>query len=155
MLRGVAVPMVSVRLAVAVSAVGVALSVTVTVKVDVPVLVGVPLMIPVAGSRARPAGSDPDMTANVSAPVPPVTAICVAYSAPRAPFGSAVAATVRAPGAAMVIEMLSVAVFGVGVELSVAVSVAVNVPAVVGVPEMVPTFGFKVSPPGSAPSVTA
>src|SRR6185312_14600651 len=118
------------RSAVAVSAVGVALSVTATVIADAPVAVGVPWMIPVAGSRVSPAGSEPEVTANVSAPKPPVVAICVAYNVPKAPFGNAVVATASAPGAAMVIETSSVAVFAVGAELSVAVSVAVKVPAV-------------------------
>jgi hypothetical protein len=37
-------------------------SVSWTVKLNVPIVVGVPLIRPVAGLRARPAGSDPEMT---------------------------------------------------------------------------------------------
>ncbi len=49
-------------------------SVAVTVKGNVPTTVGVPESAPVPGSRARPAGSAPAVTAQVGAPVAPATA---------------------------------------------------------------------------------
>jgi hypothetical protein len=52
------------RLAVAVSA-GLLESVTSTVKLEVPVAVGVPAMIPLEALRLSPAGSDPEVSAQV------------------------------------------------------------------------------------------
>ena len=48
-------------------------SVTWSVKVDVPAAVGVPVISPVEGSTARPAGRVPPVTDHVGLPVPPVT----------------------------------------------------------------------------------
>ena len=48
-------------------------SVAVTVKVNVPLPVGMPLIFPVAGSMASPAGSAPSEIANVIGNFPPET----------------------------------------------------------------------------------
>ena len=54
----------------------VAESVTLTVNVEVPAApVEVPLMAPVVELSVRPAGRDPEASAKVFAPVPPVAAI--------------------------------------------------------------------------------
>ena len=53
---------VMLRLAVAVAD---AESVTLTVKVDGPMVVGVPMMVPVVGTRVKPAGSAPAMMLHV------------------------------------------------------------------------------------------
>lgn len=51
---------------------GFSASVTVAVKLAVPLAVGVPEMIPVAGTRVSPAGRLPVVIAQAYGPVPPV-----------------------------------------------------------------------------------
>ena len=51
---------------------GLAESVAVIVMAEVPAAVGVPVMVPVAGFIARPAGSVPVVRLQVIAPVPPI-----------------------------------------------------------------------------------
>ena len=51
-----------------------ALSVTCTVKPKDPAVVGVPLMMPVPGSKDNPGGSVPDAMDHVYGGVPPVAA---------------------------------------------------------------------------------
>ena len=65
---------VKVKVAESVTGVGVAESVTWTVIGELDAPVGVPVMAPVAGSRLRPAGMLPEVTDQVSAPVPPEAA---------------------------------------------------------------------------------
>ena len=60
-----------VRTTVAVRCLGVLASVADTVNVAVPADVGVPLMVPELAPRARPAGSFPADTAQVTGAVPP------------------------------------------------------------------------------------
>ncbi len=64
--------MVMLRLAAAVFAVGVVESVTITVKVVVPAAVGVPLIMPVLGSRLSPGGSRLSDIDHVYGAVPPL-----------------------------------------------------------------------------------
>jgi hypothetical protein len=51
---------------------GFSASVTVAVKLAVPLVVGVPAMIPVAGTRVSPAGRLPVVIDQLYGPVPPV-----------------------------------------------------------------------------------
>ena len=59
-------------MAVAVCDAGLEESVASTVTVDGPVPVGVPLMMPLLGSRVRPAGSVPELTDQLYGAAPPV-----------------------------------------------------------------------------------
>jgi hypothetical protein len=118
-------------------------SFTWTVKVDAPGAVGVPAIV--APLRLRPAGSEPDTIDQVLPPDPPVAARVAAYGAPTAPAGSDVVVIVRA-GGATVIESGLVAVL---LAESLTWTVKLDVPAVVGVPEMAEPF--SVSPAGSVP----
>src|SRR6266481_4517556 len=63
-------------------------SVTCTVKLKLPEAVGVPEMIPVAGSSARPPGSEPLLIVAVCVPTPPKMLTCVLDGAPTTPSGS-------------------------------------------------------------------
>src|SRR5437879_5062049 len=63
-------------------------SVTCTVKLKLPEAVGVPEMIPVAVSSARPPGSKPLLIVAVCAPTPPKMLTCVLKGAPTTPSGS-------------------------------------------------------------------
>ena len=47
-------------------------SVPVIVKLNVPAALGVPVIAPLAALSDTPAGNEPTVTANVTAPVPPV-----------------------------------------------------------------------------------
>src|SRR5438552_7336371 len=73
-------------------------SLTVTVKPNAPPCVGVPAIAPVAGSRARPAGRLPVVTANVNGGVPKAGVGTVAeYDAPTVVAGSVAVTTGRLP----------------------------------------------------------
>src|SRR5437016_492906 len=64
-------------------------SVTVAVKGKVPTTVGVPEMVPVAGSSCNPGGKLPFDTAKISGGAPPVAINCVeGYLKPAIPSGS-------------------------------------------------------------------
>jgi hypothetical protein len=69
---------VTVYVALALWGVGLPLSVAVTVKVNAPEEVGVPLRLPVAGSRVSPAGGLPLVTAQWDGVTPPVVWMVVA-----------------------------------------------------------------------------
>src|SRR5579883_2509388 len=124
------------------------LSVTVAVKFEVPAAVGVPPMLP-AGFRLKPAGSVPAVTAHVYPPVPPLADSPAVYAEPAVPFASEVVVTVSG---ATVTAMLS-GFDAVCPVLSVTVAVKFEVPAVVGVPPMVPPE-LRLRPAGSVPAVT-
>ena len=124
-------------------------SVAVIVKLNVAALVGVPVMAPVVALRARPAGKLPAVTANVDAPVPPVTVIDWLYAAPTVGAGSDAGFTVS--GALTITEYPCDAV---APTVSVAVIVKLNVPAADDVPLIAPLITFNVNPVGNAPADT-
>jgi hypothetical protein len=68
-------------------------SVTATVNVEEPAVVGVPEITP-APDNVRPAGSEPELTRQRSAPVPPVASSVWEYATPVA---AAAGASARAP----------------------------------------------------------
>src|SRR5581483_3375876 len=108
------------------------LSVTLTVKFAVPALVGVPDITP--PPRVRPAGSDPVATDQEYGGDPPDTVSACEYGTPTVPAGKGDALIVRA-GGLIVIESGAVADPDL---LSVAFTVKLAVPALPGVPEIVP-----------------
>ena len=116
-----------------------------TVKLEVPAAVGVPVIVPLV-FRVNPAGSVPLEMLHVMGVVP-VAARVWLYAVPTVPFGSVV--VVIAGSATTVIESAFVTD---PAEFS-AFTVKLAVPAVVGVPVIVP-FVFRVSPAGSVPLET-
>src|SRR5689334_9985578 len=62
-------------------------SIAVTVKLTDPAAVGVPEITPPTESDS-PAGSDPDVTDHVSAPIPPIVLSAAEYRAPTVARGS-------------------------------------------------------------------
>ena len=84
--------------------------------------------------------------------MPPPAVKVPAYAVPFVPPGNDDVAIVNA-GAATVIERGSALVCA-GLPESLTVTVKLVVPLVVGVPEINPVFGDRVSPAGSAPPVT-
>ena len=76
-------------------------SFAVIVRLEVPVAVGVPLMTPVAGLRARPEGRVPAVMLKVYGVVPPVACTVVVYGVPMVPpggFALTIARAVPVPG---------------------------------------------------------
>lgn len=63
-----------------------AASVTLKVTLGAPAAVGVPEMTPVL-ERVSPAGSDPESTVQVFAPLPPVASKVCEYGVPTTPAG--------------------------------------------------------------------
>ena len=133
------------RAFVAVSA-GTLESVALTVKLDVPAVVGVPVMLPLA-ANANPAGSAPAVIDQVIGAVPPVDCSAALYVELTIPFGSVVVVMLIV---AAVIVMLRLAV-AVRFAASFTCTVKLDVPAVVGVPEIV--FPLRVKPAGRVPAV--
>ena len=80
-----------------------AASVRPTVKLAGPGAVGVPEMMPVTASSARPAGSDPAATDQRHGGVPPVPANCCWYFTPVVPAGSEVVVIPSGPAGVIVI----------------------------------------------------
>jgi len=119
------------------------LSVTFTVKLAEPAAVGVPLMTP--STSVNPAGSDPLATDHVYGGVPPVALTACEYVFPAVPGGNKDVLILSA-GAAIVIASEALADADAA---SVALTLKLEVPAAVGVPEMVPPA--SVSPAGSDP----
>jgi len=124
-------------------------SVTVMVKEDVPAVVGVPEITPVAPSNVSPAGRAPTVTAQVYVAVPPTTASVWLYAEFTVAAGSVVVVMAIA---LIVMDKAKDAVCG-DVAESVAVTVKVDVPGTVGVPEITPEALSKVRPAGRAPAV--
>jgi hypothetical protein len=122
-----------------------ALSVTWAVKLETPKLTGVPLMVPVV-PRVRPEGSPPTPTAQVYGGDPPVALSVFEYADPTAPGGSDDVVMVRA-GESMVSDRMAVVDAD---ELSVALTVNLEGPIAVAVPETNP-LGLRVRPSGKAP----
>jgi hypothetical protein len=112
-----------------------------TVKVDVPAAVGVPVIAPVS-ARFKPAGNVPLSTLHVMG-VPPVATSVRLYAVPTTPFGNDVVVIATA---VIVMDNCFVSLPSV----LVAITVKVDVFAVVGVPVMVPVAA-RVKPAGNSP----
>ena len=125
-------------------------SVTLAVKFDVPAVVGVPVIVPVLES-VRPAGSDPALMDHVYGVVPPeAPRVCCGYTVPAVPPGSDVVVMVGGVGAGL-ITICSGCVLDKFAE-SVTLTVKLDVPAVVGVPVIVPVLD-NVRPAGRDPAL--
>jgi len=125
-------------------------SVTVTVNEVVPAAVGVPESTPAVLS-VRPAGSVPVVTAQVSAPVPPVATSVKLYAVPTVPGGRGEVVVIFNIGGAITNVAAKVAVCA-GEPESVTDTVNELLPAVVGVPYKTPPL-LSVSPAGRVPEV--
>ena len=119
------------------------LSTTLSVKLDEPAATGVPLIIPSASFS--PAGSDPLATDHVYGGVPPVTLIACEYPVPAVPAGNEDVVMFNA-GALIVSNSGALADDDA---LSVTLTVMLEEPGVVGVPEIV--LPASPSPAGSDP----
>jgi hypothetical protein len=126
-------------------------STTWAVKVNVPAVLGVPVMAPVDGFRVRPAGSEPLVIENVYGGTPPVATSAELYATPTVPVAVG-QARVGGAGAMTILQLVDVVPAAVPLE-STTWAVKVNVPAVVGVPVMLPVDGSSVRPAGSEPLV--
>jgi hypothetical protein len=125
-----------------------ALSVTFTVTFAGPAFVGVPETTPPA-ERFRPAGKDPADTVQEYGGVPPDAPSDCEYAVPTVPGGREELLMLSAAG-----PIVSDSPAVVETEaLSVTFAVKFEVPAVVGVPEIVPAAD-SVSPAGSDPADT-
>jgi hypothetical protein len=132
---------------------GDALSATVTVKGDETRLVGVPVTIPVA-ARRRPVGSEPDVTAHVSGSNPPEAVNWKEYDDPMVAVAGTKFAGITGGSGLLTLTVTGMDPVPAGEALSVAVTVKVYAPALVGVPDSEPSVA-RVSPGGGgAPLVT-
>jgi hypothetical protein len=127
---------------------GLSESSTVTVKSEVPVAVGVPEITPVLALIDSPAGKLPLVMLQVYGCAPPAACTVEPYAVPTLPLGSEVVVIARS--ASMV--MLNAAVAVPAAE-SVTFTVKVEVPTVVGVPEMTPVLAFRDNAADSAPAL--
>jgi hypothetical protein len=126
-------------------------SLTVTPTEKLPLAVGVPETTPLA-ARVSPAGRAPEVRVQVYGVAPPEAWKAREYAVPWVPEGRAAEVIDRVAGA-MTIEKLADLVCA-GLPESAAVTVKEEVPAVVGVPKMIPLALFSVSPAGRLPVVT-
>lgn len=123
----------------------------VTVNVLDPAVAGVPERTP-AGVRVRPSGRVPEDTVNVGAGIPDAVNV-YEYAAPMvAVAGGVLAANTGATGAGSTITVKA-PVVAFGATPLLAVTVKVEVPVVVGVPERTPAV-LRVSPGGRVPEDT-
>lgn len=129
---------------------GDALSATATVKVAVPVAVGVPEITPALDS-VSPSGKLPDAIDHVYPGVPPVALRVVVYELPTTPDPRLRERT-ASPGGTTVMDTWPDAVC-TGDPLSFTAMVKVDVPLVVGVPEIAPALE-SVRPAGSVPDAS-
>ena len=124
----------------------VALSVTFTVKLDEPAAVGVPDIVP--PERLNPAGSDPLTTDHVYGGVPPVAFNGCEYATPTVPAGNEEVVMLTAEA----LITIDSAALAEPVALSVTLTVKLDEPAAVGVPDIVPPE--RLNPAGSDPLAT-
>jgi hypothetical protein len=128
------------------------LSVTVAVKLYVPLVEGVPEMMPVVAARVSPAGRLPEVIDQVYAGVPPVAVMVLEYAVFTVPE-TRVALIVRVGGAgAATTSERATDLVCAGFPESVTVALKLEVPAAVGVPEIRPVAGARVSPAGRLPT---
>ena len=116
-----------------------------TVNVDVPAAVGVPLMIPEL-NRFNPVGKAPFSKLHVIGAVPEASS-CALYAVPVAPLGKDVVVITGAT--AELVTTIDNAFVSLPT-LLVALTVKLEVPAVLGVPEMMPADD-SVNPAGKLP----
>ena len=130
-------------------------SVTCTVKVFVETAVGKPEMTPSAESKERPEGRIPLVITQVNGPIPPVTWIGTLYAVAVSAEESVVVAIDNGLGGPTVSVNGCWATCAVPLggkrDESVACTVNPKVPCVVGVPEICPVVGAKLSPGGNDP----
>ena len=131
---------------------GAAESVTVTVNGDETGLVGVPVSMPVA-ARFRPAGGEPDVTAQASGKCPPEAVNWKVYDDPMVAVAGTKFGVITGGGGSLTLTVTGTDPVPAGEALSVAVTVNVYAPALVGVPDNEPSLA-RVSPGGGAPLVT-
>jgi hypothetical protein len=126
--------------------------VTVNVKLAVPMAVGVPEMVPVL-SNARPAGRVP-LTDQVYGAVPPVALREELYDAFVIPADKLVVLIASGAPAATRERARLVAAVWAGEPASLTATPKDKLlPLTVGVPEITPVAGARLSPAGSAPVV--
>jgi hypothetical protein len=125
-----------------------ALLAALTVNVETAAAVGVPEMIPVAAARVKPAGSVSISMLQVIGAVPVASRVAVYGVLSTPPSNDVVVMTGEpAAAAAMVMESCLVALSA----LLAALTVNVELPAVVGMPEITPVAAARVKPAGSEP----
>jgi hypothetical protein len=131
---------------------GLLLSLTVAVNVEDPLAVGIPEIVPEAGSRLRPPGSLPAVIAHLYPGVPPLARKACEYDAPPVAGGKAEVAMVNGLGARTMVN--GVDCVCIGLPLSRTPIVKAEVPLDVGVPEITPVDAMSDSPAGRLPEVT-
>jgi hypothetical protein len=124
------------------------LSATCAMNPNMPAFDGVPVMAPLL-LRLSPPGRAPELIDQVYGGVPPDAPRVCEYAVPTVPEGSTDVVTVSA-GELIVSEIGAVAEADV---LSVTFTLTLAVPAVLGVPEIVPPAA-RVNPAGSDPLET-
>ena len=112
--------------------------------------VGIPLISPVPAASVNPAGSVPELTAQVTAPTAPEAVRVWLYNVPTVPFGNVVGKIVNTPITVSVYARVPVCV-----NESVDCTVNDDDPAAVGVPLKTPVPDASIKPAGSVPTVTA
>jgi len=128
-----------------------ALSFTLTWKLNVPVAVGLPLIVPVAALRLSPEGNALLLRDQVYGGFPPLATNVWEYCAPTDPLGSCGPVLMLSAGA-LIFRVRDFA--AVTEALSLTWTSKFRVPAVVGIPLIVPAAALRVRPEGRVPSVT-
>jgi ABC-type thiamin/hydroxymethylpyrimidine transport system permease subunit len=131
---------------------GLLLSLTVTVKLELPFAVGVPEITPLPAASVSPVGRLPAVTDQVYPGVPPLACSVCEYAVPSVPEAN-VDEVIVSCVAPMVIDVAADLVCA-GLLLSLTVTVKLDVPFAVGVPEIAPLPAARVSPAGRLPEVT-
>ena len=126
-------------------------STALTVNVYAPAVVGLPVIAPVDELRFSPDGRFPEITDHV-APETLASRLAV-YGSFTVPEGRLVVVIVIVAGGVALMVMVN-CFDALSWPASVAVTVKVAVPAVVGVPEIVPVVGLSVRPDGRVPDDT-
>src|SRR3990172_5132546 len=125
-------------------------SVTCTVKLAVSAVVGVPDITPADGSRDNPPGRTlPAASDQVDDPFPPVAARVWVYAAPTVPKVNVWVVTTSGSYAVSEKSLAVIAALA-----SLTCTVKVDVPVVVGVPDMTPVEGSRAKPAGRVPDET-
>jgi hypothetical protein len=120
--------------------------VALTVKLNVPVVVGFPEIVPVVSEMPNPAGNVPLSRLHVIG-VSPVAVSVWLYAVPTAPSNNDIVVIVGATGAGAIVIESDFVSFPV---VLAALTVKLNVFAVVGVPEITPAVE-RLKPVGNAP----
>jgi hypothetical protein len=105
-------------------------------------------MIPVLAVRLKPAGKVPDTMDQLKGAVPPLVAKVWLYTAPTVAPGKVVVVTMGTT-----LTIIDKFWSSNAVPASVTRTVKLAVPAVVGVPEMIPVLAARLKPAGKVPVV--